>query len=89
MLQKYGINKIRWDSIFAGPFPDFTPKPKKVVKQKQESLDRYLTSDVSKHRTFEKSDPLKKLNEGGMVMKKYRKPRYVLKLFIKQHCILL
>ncbi|XP_016840706.1 bromodomain adjacent to zinc finger domain protein 1A isoform X2 [Nasonia vitripennis] len=75
VLQKYGITKTRFDSLFAGPLPDFTPKPRKVVKQKQESLDKFLISDVSKHRAFNKPDPLKKINDSGMVMKKYKKPR--------------
>lgn len=50
-------------------------RTKKVVKHKQESIEKFLTSDVSKHKTFEKPDPLKKVNETGIVVKKYRKPR--------------
>ncbi|KAK0098559.1 hypothetical protein PV326_006786 [Microctonus aethiopoides] len=74
--QKYGIAKIRFDTIFAGPMPDFTPPPRKpVVKQKQETIDKFLTSDVSKHRAFEKADPLRKISDRGMRVKKFRKPR--------------
>ncbi|XP_047354195.1 bromodomain adjacent to zinc finger domain protein 1A isoform X2 [Vespa velutina] len=75
VLQKYGISKVRFDTIFTGPAPDFSQRTKKVVKHKQESIEKFLTSDVSKHRTFEKPDPLKKVNETGIVVKKYRKPR--------------
>ena len=66
---------MRFDSIFAGPLPDFTPKPKKVVKQKQESMVKFLTTDPSKQTFFSKADPLKKLNQSGMVTKKYKKSR--------------
>ncbi|XP_014205969.1 bromodomain adjacent to zinc finger domain protein 1A isoform X2 [Copidosoma floridanum] len=75
VLQKYGISKTRFDSIFAGPLPDFTPRPKKVVKQKQGSLDKFLISDVTKHRAFNKPDPLRKVSSSGMVTKKYRKSK--------------
>ncbi|XP_066598355.1 bromodomain adjacent to zinc finger domain protein 1A isoform X2 [Prorops nasuta] len=75
VLQKYGIAKVRFDSIFAGPSPDFTSRPKKVIKHKQESIDKFLTSDPSKHRTFEKPDPLRKVNETGVIVKKYRQPK--------------
>ncbi|KAL6434938.1 hypothetical protein ACFW04_005240 [Cataglyphis niger] len=80
VLEKYGINKVRFDTIFAGTLPDFTVRVKKSVKQKQESIDKFLTSDVSKQKTFEKADPLKKVsdskkpNDTGAV-KKFRKPR--------------
>ncbi|XP_043271463.1 bromodomain adjacent to zinc finger domain protein 1A isoform X2 [Venturia canescens] len=73
--QKYGIAKVRFDTIFAGPLPDFTPQPKKIIKQKQETLDKFLTADTTKHRQFEKPDPLRKLNETSIVVKKFRKPR--------------
>jgi len=72
-LEKYGINKVRFDTIFAGTLPDFTVRVKKSVKQKQESIDKFLTSNVSKQKT-EKVDPLKKVNDTGVV-KKFRKPR--------------
>ncbi|XP_011504355.1 PREDICTED: bromodomain adjacent to zinc finger domain protein 1A isoform X2 [Ceratosolen solmsi marchali] len=75
VLQKYGIIKTRFDSLFAGPLPDFTPRPRKIIKQKQESLDKFLVSDVSKHRTFDKPDPLKKINSSDTIIKKNRKPR--------------
>lgn len=70
-MEKYGINKVRFDTIFAGTLPDFTVRVKKSVKQKQESMDKFLTSSVSKQKTL---DPLKKVNDTGVV-KKYRKPR--------------
>ncbi|KAK0182819.1 hypothetical protein PV327_000914 [Microctonus hyperodae] len=74
--EKYGIGKIRFDTIFAGQIPDFTPPPRKpVVKQKQETIDKFLTSDVSKHRAFAKADPLRKINDKGMRVKKIRKPQ--------------
>ncbi|KYN28417.1 Bromodomain adjacent to zinc finger domain protein 1A [Trachymyrmex cornetzi] len=72
VLEKYGISKVRFDTIFAGTLPDFTVRIKKSVKQKQESIDKFLTSNVSKPK-MEKADPLKKMNDTGM--KKYRKPR--------------
>lgn len=72
-MEKYGINKVRFDTIFAGTLPDFTVRIKKSVKQKQESIDKFLTSDVSKQKK-EKTDPLKKVNDTGAV-KKFRKPR--------------
>jgi len=72
-LEKYGINKVRFDTIFAGTLPDFTVRVKKSVKQKQESIDKFLTSNVSKQKT-EKMDPLKKVNDTSVV-KKFRKPR--------------
>lgn len=68
-MEKYGINKVRFDTIFAGTLPDFTVRVKKSVKQKQESMDKFLTN-VSK----QKADPLKKVNDTG-VIKKFRKPR--------------
>jgi len=71
-LEKYGINKVRFDTIFAGMLPDFTVRVKKSVKQKQESIDKFLTSNVSKQKS-EKVDPLKKVND--TVVKKFRKPR--------------
>ncbi|XP_011707887.1 PREDICTED: bromodomain adjacent to zinc finger domain protein 1A isoform X4 [Wasmannia auropunctata] len=73
VLEKYGINKVRFDTIFAGTLPDFTVRVKRSVKQKQESIDKFLTSDVSKQRV-EKADPLRKVNDTGVV-KKFRKPR--------------
>lgn len=75
VLQKYGINKVRFDTIFAGPPPDFTSRIKKPVKHKQESIDKFLTTDVSKQKLIEKPNPLKKVNQGGMDIKKFRKPR--------------
>ncbi|XP_011172967.1 bromodomain adjacent to zinc finger domain protein 1A isoform X1 [Solenopsis invicta] len=75
VLEKYAINKIRFDTIFAGTLPDFTVRIKKSVKQKQESMDKFLISNVSKQKTPDKAaDPLKKVNDTGVV-KKYRKPR--------------
>ncbi|EFN82387.1 Bromodomain adjacent to zinc finger domain protein 1A [Harpegnathos saltator] len=81
VLKKYGINKVRFDTIFAGTLPDFTVRVKKSVKQKQESINKFLTTDVSKQKTLEKTDLQKKVNdtgkvsEGGVVVKKFRKPR--------------
>lgn len=46
VIQKYGINKIRFDSIFVGQFPETAFRQKKVSKQKQESLDKYFTSNL-------------------------------------------
>lgn len=80
-MKKYGIGKVRFDTIFAGTLPDFTVRVKKSVKQKQESINKFLTADVSKQRTLEKTDLPKKVNdtgkvnEGGVVVKKIRKPR--------------
>ncbi|KAL0121189.1 hypothetical protein PUN28_008696 [Cardiocondyla obscurior] len=73
VLEKYGISKVRFDTIFAGTLPDFTVRVKKSVKQKQESMDKFLTSNVSKQKALEKADPLKKMNDTGV--KKYRKPK--------------
>ncbi|KAK2583060.1 hypothetical protein KPH14_009093 [Odynerus spinipes] len=70
VLQKYGISKVRFDTIFAGPPPDFSARTKKPVKHKQESIEKFLTSDVSKHRSFEKSDPLNKMNKTREVVVK-------------------
>ncbi|XP_076667280.1 ATP-dependent chromatin assembly factor large subunit isoform X4 [Andrena cerasifolii] len=76
VLKKYGISKVRFDVIFAGPPPDFMSNIKKVVKYKQKSIDKFLTSDISKQKTIEKSDPLKKVNQPtGVDIKKFRKPR--------------
>ncbi|XP_014602713.1 PREDICTED: bromodomain adjacent to zinc finger domain protein 1A isoform X3 [Polistes canadensis] len=75
VLQKYGISKVRFDTIFTGPAPDFSMRTKNVTKHKQESIEKFLTADVSKHRTFEKPDPLKKVNESGIIVKKYRKSK--------------
>ncbi|XP_076392535.1 ATP-dependent chromatin assembly factor large subunit isoform X2 [Megachile rotundata] len=75
VLQKYGISKVRFDTIFAGPPPDFTSRVKKYVRHKQESIDKFLTSDISKQKSIEKPDPLKKVNQGGVDIKKFRKPR--------------
>lgn len=75
VLQKYGISKVRFDTIFTGPAPDFSTRTKNVTKHKQESIEKFLTADVSKHRTFEKPDPLKKVNESGIIVKKYRKSK--------------
>ncbi|EZA54009.1 Bromodomain adjacent to zinc finger domain protein 1A [Ooceraea biroi] len=80
VLEKYGINKVRFDTIFAGTLPDFTVRVKKSVKHKQESIDKFLTSTVSKQKTLEKVDPLKKVSDSGKVndtgaIKKFRKPR--------------
>lgn len=80
-MEKYGIGKVRFDTIFAGALPDFTVRVKKSVKHKQESIDKFLTSDISKQKTLEKTDPLKKasdtgkINDTGAVVKKFRKPR--------------
>lgn len=80
-MKKYGISKVRFDTIFAGTLPDFTVRIKKSVKQKQESINKFLTTDVSKQKALEKADLQKKVsdtgkvNEGGVVVKKYRKPR--------------
>ncbi|XP_076765181.1 ATP-dependent chromatin assembly factor large subunit isoform X3 [Xylocopa sonorina] len=75
VLQKYGINKVRFDTIFAGPPPDFTSRIKKSIKHKQESMDKFITTEVSKQKTIEKPDPLKKVNQKGLNIKKFRKPR--------------
>ncbi|XP_015181281.1 PREDICTED: bromodomain adjacent to zinc finger domain protein 1A isoform X2 [Polistes dominula] len=75
VLQKYGISKVRFDTIFTGPAPDFSMRTKNVIKHKQETIEKFLTSDVSKHRAFDKPDPLKKVNETGIIVKKFRKPR--------------
>ncbi|XP_043511870.1 bromodomain adjacent to zinc finger domain protein 1A isoform X2 [Frieseomelitta varia] len=75
VLQKYGINKVRFDTIFAGPPPDFTSRIKKPIKHKQESIDKFLTTNVSKQKLVEKPDPLKKVNQEGVDIKKFRKPR--------------
>ncbi|KAG7202578.1 hypothetical protein KM043_009773 [Ampulex compressa] len=75
VLQKYGISKVRFDTIFTGPAPDFSSRTRKIIRHKQESMDKFLTTDVSKHRPFEKPDPLRKVNESGVVVKKFRKPR--------------
>ncbi|XP_061930986.1 bromodomain adjacent to zinc finger domain protein 1A isoform X2 [Apis cerana] len=75
VLQKYGINKVRFDTIFAGPPPDFTSRIKKLIKHKQESIDKFLTMDVAKQKTVDKPDPFKKVNQGGVDIKKFRKPR--------------
>lgn len=74
ILQQYGVGKVRFDTIFDGSLPDFTPRPRRIVKQS--SMDKYVTSDVTKHRKFEKPNPLKKVNS-GVVEKKQRKPRFV------------
>lgn len=80
-MEKYGIGKVRFDTIFAGTLPDFTVRVKKSVKHKQESIDKFLTSDTSKQKASEKTDPPKKANETGKtndtsaVVKKIRKPR--------------
>jgi len=81
VLEKYGINKVRFDTIFAGTLPDFTVRVKRSVKHKQESIDKFLTSTVSKQKPLENADPLKKVNESGKAndtgsaVKKFRKPR--------------
>ncbi|XP_046750522.1 bromodomain adjacent to zinc finger domain protein 1A isoform X3 [Diprion similis] len=75
VLQKYGIHKTRFDTIFAGPMPDFSPRLKKPVKHKQESIAKFLTPDISKHRVFDKPDPLKKINDSGMISKKSKKQK--------------
>lgn len=80
-MKKYGINKVRFDTIFAGTLPDFTMRVKRSVKQKQESINKFLTADVSKQKTLEKADLQKKvndtgkINDGGLAVKKFRKPR--------------
>lgn len=80
-MEKYGINKVRFDFIFAGTLPDFTVRMKKSIRHKQESIDKFLTSDVSKQKTLQKADNFKKnndtgkVNETGVVVKKFRKPR--------------
>lgn len=90
VLQKYGIHKTRFDSIFAGPMPDFSPRIKKPVKHKQESIAKFLTGDVSKHRVFEKPDPLRKVNDSGMVGKKSKKQKsvFTICIFLLYHFIL-
>ncbi|XP_053985965.1 bromodomain adjacent to zinc finger domain protein 1A isoform X2 [Hylaeus volcanicus] len=75
VLQKYGISKVRFDTIFAGPPPDFASRIKRFVKHKQESIEKFLTSNVSKQKAPEKPDPLKKVNQTGVDIKKFRKPR--------------
>jgi hypothetical protein len=80
VLDKYGISKVRFDTIFAGTLPDFTVRVKRSVKHKQESIDKFLTSTVSKQKPLENADPLKKVNGSGKVndtgaIKKFRKPR--------------
>ncbi|XP_034176912.2 ATP-dependent chromatin assembly factor large subunit isoform X2 [Osmia lignaria lignaria] len=75
VLQKYGISKVRFDTIFAGPPPDFTSRVKKYVRHKQESIEKFLTTNISKQKAMEKPDPLKKVNQGGVDVKKFRKPR--------------
>ncbi|XP_076235164.1 ATP-dependent chromatin assembly factor large subunit isoform X2 [Calliopsis andreniformis] len=75
VLQKYGISKVRFDTIFTGPPPDFTSRIKRPVKHKQESIDKFLTSDISKQKTLDKTDPLKKVNQTGVDIKKFKKPR--------------
>lgn len=81
-MKKYGVSKVRFDTIFAGTLPDFTMRVKKSVKQRQESINKFLTTDVSKQKTLEKADLQKKVNNtgkvndnGGVVVKKIRKPR--------------
>lgn len=67
---------MRFDTIFAGPPPDFMSRIKKAVKHKQESIDKFLTSDISKQKAIEKPNPLKKVNQPtGVDIKKFRKPR--------------
>lgn len=80
VLVKYGINKVRFDTIFAGTLPDFTVRVKKTVKHRQESIDKFLTSNVSKQKTEKTDLPKKvidtaKVNDAGVVVKKFRKPR--------------
>ncbi|XP_011303501.1 bromodomain adjacent to zinc finger domain protein 1A isoform X2 [Fopius arisanus] len=62
--QKYGIPKVRFDSIFAGPIPDFSNLPKRpiVMKQKQGTLDKFLTSNPSKSSqdAFKQTKPVDK-----------------------------
>ncbi|XP_044011620.1 bromodomain adjacent to zinc finger domain protein 1A isoform X2 [Aphidius gifuensis] len=82
--RKYGIQKIRFDTIFAGPIPNFSAMPKRPVikQQKQITLDRFLTNDVTKQqqqqqnsRPLIKTDPLRKLNDTGLLVKKKRRTR--------------
>ncbi|XP_076638014.1 ATP-dependent chromatin assembly factor large subunit isoform X2 [Colletes latitarsis] len=75
VLQKYGISKVRFDTIFAGFPPDFTSRSRKLVKHKQETIEKFLTSDISKQKALEKPNPLKKVNQTGVDIKKFRKPR--------------
>ncbi|XP_034941274.1 bromodomain adjacent to zinc finger domain protein 1A isoform X2 [Chelonus insularis] len=75
--QKYGIAKVRFDTIFAGPFPDFTSVSfkKPIVKQKQVTIDKFLTSDVSKHRAFEKPENSDSSSKGEIHFKKHKRSR--------------
>ncbi|XP_076656585.1 ATP-dependent chromatin assembly factor large subunit isoform X2 [Halictus rubicundus] len=78
VLQKYGISKVRFDTIFTGPPPDFTSRLKKPIKHKQESIEKFLTANISKpksEKTEKKPDPLKKVNQAGVEIKKIRKPK--------------
>ncbi|KZC06179.1 Bromodomain adjacent to zinc finger domain protein 1A [Dufourea novaeangliae] len=75
VLQKYGISKVRFDTIFAGPPPDFTSRVKRPIKHKQESIEKFLTADISKQKPVQKPDPLKKVNQTGVDIKKFKKPR--------------
>lgn len=79
MLEKYGINKVRFDTIFAGTLPDFTLRTPKSIKQKQESIDKFLVPNMSKQKTLEKADLLRKVSDGTKIndsdVKKLRKPR--------------
>ncbi|XP_076283321.1 ATP-dependent chromatin assembly factor large subunit isoform X3 [Lasioglossum baleicum] len=75
VLQKYGISKVRFDTIFTGPPPDYTSRVKKPIKHKQESIEKFLTANISKPKTEKKPDPLKKVNQAGVDIKKSRKPR--------------
>ncbi|XP_063977638.1 bromodomain adjacent to zinc finger domain protein 1A isoform X2 [Diachasmimorpha longicaudata] len=69
--QKYGIPKVRFDSIFAGPIPDFSNLPKRpvVMKQKQGTLDKFLTSNPSKS-TQDAFKPSKPVENNHIVKKR-------------------
>ncbi|XP_078034586.1 ATP-dependent chromatin assembly factor large subunit isoform X2 [Augochlora pura] len=75
VLQKYGISKVRFDTIFAGPPPDFTSRTKKPMKHKQETIEKFLTANISKQKSMEKPNPLKKVNQAGVDIKTFKKPK--------------
>ncbi|XP_020291098.1 bromodomain adjacent to zinc finger domain protein 1A isoform X3 [Pseudomyrmex gracilis] len=79
VLEKYGINKVRFDTIFAGTLPDFTLRTSKSIKQKQESIDKFLVPNVSKQKTLEKANSQGKVSDSTKIndtdVKKLRKPR--------------
>lgn len=77
--QKYSLNRVRFDSIFVGNLPDFaTAKPKKPVKHKQESMEKFLVVKPKDQKANfppkPANDPMRKL-QSGSVVKKHRKPK--------------